>query len=44
VPAELHVHPGAPHGVMLFSESPVAQRYAHGIENWISRQLSQEAP
>jgi len=40
VPTELHVHPGAPHGVRMFAETPVAQRYAQGIEDWISRQLS----
>ena len=39
VPTELHVHPGAPHGVMLFPDVPVAKRYAAGIEEWIGRQL-----
>jgi acetyl esterase/lipase len=39
VPAELHVYPGAPHGVMLFPDSPVAKRYAAGIEEWIGRRL-----
>jgi acetyl esterase/lipase len=39
VPTELHVYPGAPHGVMLFSNSAVAKRYAAGIEDWIGRQL-----
>jgi acetyl esterase/lipase len=39
VPAELHVYSGAPHGVMLFSDAPVAKRYAAGIEDWIARQL-----
>ena len=36
---ELHVYPGAPHGVMLFPDAPVAKRYARGIEEWIARQL-----
>jgi acetyl esterase/lipase len=40
VPAELHVHPGVPHGVMMFPDTAVAQRYAQGIEDWISRQFS----
>lgn len=39
VPAELHVFPGAPHGVMLFPETLVARRYAQSIEEWIGRQL-----
>jgi acetyl esterase/lipase len=42
VPAELRVHPGAPHGVMLFSETRVARRYAQGIEEWIGQQLRPE--
>ena len=39
VPAELHVYPGAPHGVMLFPNTTVAKRYARGIEDWIGLQL-----
>jgi acetyl esterase/lipase len=39
VPAELHVHPGAPHGVKRFAGVPVAQRYTRGINDWIGRQL-----
>jgi acetyl esterase/lipase len=39
VPTELHVHPGAPHGVKAFADVPVAQRYTRGINEWISRQL-----
>lgn len=39
VPAELHVHPGAPHGVKRFAGVPVAQRYTQGINDWIGRQL-----
>ena len=40
VPTELHVHPGAPHGVMMFPDTAVALRYARGVEDWISRQLT----
>lgn len=39
VPTELHVYPGAPHGVTFFADVPVAQRYAHGIDEWVGRQL-----
>jgi acetyl esterase/lipase len=42
VPTELHVYPGAPHGVMLFPKSAVAKRYASSIEEWIGRQLRVE--
>jgi acetyl esterase/lipase len=38
--AELRVHPGAPHGVMIFSETSVARRYAQGIEEWVGRKLA----
>jgi acetyl esterase/lipase len=41
VPTELHVHPGAPHGVAaLFASSAVAQRYRSGIDEWLGRQLA----
>lgn len=39
VPAELHVYPGVPHGVMLFAGTGVARRYAQGVEEWLGRQL-----
>lgn len=39
VPADLHVYAGAPHGVLLFADSPVARRYAEGMGQWLSRQL-----
>ncbi len=42
VPAELHVHPGAPHGVKRFASVPVAQRYTQGINDWIGRQLGDQ--
>jgi acetyl esterase/lipase len=39
VPTELHVFSGAPHGVMLFNDTAVANRYSNGIEEWVGRQL-----
>jgi acetyl esterase/lipase len=39
VPADLHVFAGAPHGVMIFSDAPVAQRYSRGVTDWVARQL-----
>jgi acetyl esterase/lipase len=41
VPTELHVHPGAPHGVAaLFAGTAVARRYRSGIDEWLGRQLA----
>ena len=39
VPTELHVYPGAPHGVMLFTSTAIARRYSRDIADWIGRQL-----
>jgi acetyl esterase/lipase len=39
VPAELHVYPGAPHGVMLFPNTTVARRYNRDMMEWLERQL-----
>ena len=39
VPTELHVYPGAPHGVGLFPQTQIAQRYATHREHWLRRQL-----
>jgi acetyl esterase/lipase len=39
VPADLHVYSGAPHGVMMFTDSPVAKRYAQGTNAWVGQQL-----
>ncbi len=39
VPTELHVYPGAPHGVVLFSDTEIAQRYSADQEDWLRRQL-----
>ncbi|MDE0237821.1 MAG: alpha/beta hydrolase [bacterium] len=40
VPTELHVYPGAPHGVGLFPQTQIAQRYAADREDWLRRQLA----
>jgi len=40
VATELHVYPGAPHGVALFSHLEVAQRYSADQEDWLRRQLA----
>jgi acetyl esterase/lipase len=40
VPAELHVYPGAPHGVMMFASTSVARQYQRDIDEWIGRQLA----
>ena len=40
VPTELHVYPGAPHGVGLFPNTKIAQRYAADREDWLRRQLA----
>ena len=39
VPADLHVYSGAPHGVMMFTDVPVAKRYAEGTDAWVGQQL-----
>ena len=44
VPAELHVYPGAPHGVAFFAETRIAQRYTADQEDWLGRQLDRLAP
>ncbi|MXW57908.1 MAG: alpha/beta hydrolase [Acidimicrobiia bacterium] len=40
VPTELHVYPGGPHGVGLFPQTQIAQRYAADREDWLRRQLA----
>jgi len=44
VPTELHVYPGAPHGVALFADTEIAQRYTADQEDWLRRQLERLAP
>ena len=39
VPTELHVYPGAPHGVGLFPQTQIAHRYTADKEDWLHRQL-----
>jgi acetyl esterase/lipase len=39
VETELHVYPGAPHGVGLFAGTELARRYAADQEDWLRRQL-----
>lgn len=39
VPTELHVYPGAPHGVGLFVDTEIARRYVADQEDWLGRQL-----
>jgi acetyl esterase/lipase len=42
VPADLHVFSGAPHGVMMFTDSPVAKRYAHSASAWVGEKLRRD--
>lgn len=39
VPTELHVYPGAPHGVGLFEGTEIAKRYNADQEDWLRRQF-----
>ena len=39
VECELHVYPGAPHGVMLFADTDVARRYMRDQHEWLARRL-----
>ena len=40
VPTELHVYPGAPHGVALFAETEIAKRYNGDQQDWLARKLA----
>ena len=40
IPTELHVYPGAPHGVALWAETDVARRYLRDQRDWLTRQLT----
>jgi acetyl esterase/lipase len=40
VPTELHVLPGAPHGVQMFADSVVARRWNQIVTEWLGLQLS----
>lgn len=39
VPTELHVYPGAPHGVQLFATTDAARRWNRHENEWLARQL-----
>jgi acetyl esterase/lipase len=39
VPTELHLYPGAPHGVSLFVGTDVPRRYQRDTDAWLGRQL-----
>jgi acetyl esterase/lipase len=39
VPTELHVLPGAPHGVQYFADSVVARRWNQMVTQWLEQQL-----
>ncbi|MCB0994563.1 MAG: alpha/beta hydrolase [Acidimicrobiales bacterium] len=43
VPTELHVYPGAPHGVGMFVGTELARRYSADAEDWLRRQLERLA-
>jgi acetyl esterase/lipase len=40
VPPELHVLPGAPHGVQMFAGTRIAQRWADYVDDWLARMLA----
>jgi acetyl esterase/lipase len=40
VPTELHVLPGAPHGVQMFVDCGVAHRWSAIVEDWLRQQLA----
>jgi acetyl esterase/lipase len=39
VPTELHVLPGAPHGVQMFADSTVARRWNRLVTEWLEQRL-----
>ena len=43
VPTELHVYPGAPHGLAMFAGTEIAKRYAADQHDWLRRQLERIA-
>jgi acetyl esterase/lipase len=40
VPTELHVLPGAPHGVQMFAGTGIARRWSALVDDWLGRQLA----
>jgi acetyl esterase/lipase len=43
VPTELHVYPGAPHGVAIFLGTSIAKRYNADQRDWLRRQFTRLA-
>src|SRR5262249_3261224 len=43
VPTELHVLPGAPHGVQMFADSVLARRWNQIVTEWLGLQLSRRS-
>lgn len=43
VPTELHVYPGAPHGVAIFLGTSIARRYNADQRDWLRRQFDRLA-
>ncbi|MEL7209515.1 MAG: alpha/beta hydrolase fold domain-containing protein, partial [Actinomycetota bacterium] len=39
VPTELHVYPGVPHGIAMFGDTELGNRYTADQEDWLRRQL-----
>jgi acetyl esterase/lipase len=39
VPTELHVLPGAPHGVQMFTGTEIARRWSALVKDWLARML-----
>jgi acetyl esterase/lipase len=44
VPTELHVLPGAPHGVQMFAGSAVATRWSRIVTEWLASRLGSTDP
>ena len=42
VPCELHVYPGAPHGVEIFATTAIAQRYGRDRDDWLRRMTASQ--
>ena len=43
MPTELHVLPGAPHGVQMFPDLPIAERWKQIVTEWVARTLEGSA-
>ena len=40
VATELHVYPGAPHGVQMFPGNAIARQWQRDEDEWLGRQLA----